>query len=551
MDPQSERSARLCDFIRDQTEEILAEWERAVRAQEVSAELSHVELRDRLPDLLRRVASVVASVHTGSDEPVGVLSGLHALARLDLGYDLGSLVNDYKLLRGTVLRLYSDVSGGVASIAEAKRFNDCIDDAVRVAVARYAMARGRTLLALDRISEAALGTSDLASFFGKLLQVVVETIDAVDMGAIFLWEDGALRVRASLGMLQGFDTLVLGIGEGFAGHVAAEKRPVEIREAGSHPMIKTRALPRETKALYGVPLLEDDQIIGVAYIGSRTAHDFAPEDTILLRTMASRATAFIVQARLRQAEAAERDRAQRAEEALKETAAFRERFIDVLSHDLKNLVGIITNTAALLLAREIHTERGADMAARIMRTSERMSRMIRDLLDFTRVRLGGGIPVTLAPGDLATICEQVVDEFRAGHPDRQVVLGSTGDLRGEWDADRIAQAVMNLCKNADDYGTPGTPISVSVTGSRDVVEVAVQNQGPPIPPDQMAHIFEPYRRASERRTSSGLGLGLYIVREVARAHGGTVEPHIGKDEVAFVLRLPRVAAKAGPLGSPS
>jgi signal transduction histidine kinase len=148
------------------------------------------------------------------------------------------------------------------------------------------------------------------------------------------------------------------------------------------------------------------------------------------------------------------------------------------------------------------------MASRISRTAERMTRMIRDLLDFTRGRLGGGIPVSLSPGDLGVVVSQVVDELRAAYPDRGFRLLPEGDLRGEWDSDRVAQAVMNLCTNAIQYATPGTPITVGVSREGDSVSVNVENRGDPIPDHDLENVFDPYRRLAPEGRSAGVGLGL-------------------------------------------
>lgn len=165
--------------------------------------------------------------------------------------------------------------------------------------------------------------------------------------------------------------------------------------------------------------------------------------------------------------------------------------------------------------------------------------MIRDLLDFTRGRLGGGIPVTPQLMDLGEVCAQVVDEIRAAHPDREIRLEAVGELSGSWDPDRVAQAVANLCNNAVDYGDPGTAVDVRVGGGESEVEISVANDADPIAPEALDTLFDPYRRASRRRNGAGLGLGLFIVRAIAQAHGGTVEPSATTRRVVFTLRLPR------------
>ena len=148
--------------------------------------------------------------------------------------------------------------------------------------------------------------------------------------------------------------------------------------------------------------------------------------------------------------------------------------------------------------------------------------MIRDVLDFTRGHLGGGIPVEPTRGDLAEICSRVVDETKAVHPEREIVFVVQGDVVGTWDRARLEQVVSNLVSNAVRHGQG--KIVVEAVGEANEIVLRVQNGGPPIPSNDLPTIFEPFRRGPETpRGSEGLGLGLYIVREIVRAHGGTVQ----------------------------
>jgi sigma-B regulation protein RsbU (phosphoserine phosphatase) len=150
-----------------------------------------------------------------------------------------------------------------------------------------------------------------------------------------------------------------------------------------------------------------------------------------------------------------------------------------------------------------------------------MTQMIRDLLDFTRGHLGGGIPVEPAQADLAEICSRVVDETKAVHPQREIELSTRGDLSGLWDASRLEQVVSNLVSNAVHHGQDR--ILVEAVGEPIQVVLRVRNGGPPIPPTELPTLFEAFKGPRDRRATQGLGLGLYIVKEIVRAHGGTVE----------------------------
>jgi signal transduction histidine kinase len=181
---------------------------------------------------------------------------------------------------------------------------------------------------------------------------------------------------------------------------------------------------------------------------------------------------------------------------------------------------------------------------RVISSAERMKRMISDLLDFARGRLGGGIPLSPGPLDLASLCREVAEELEAGRPGREVGLELEGDLQGEWDADRLSQLLINLGKNALDYSPEETSVRFTLHGDGECVRLEVHNWGPPIPPEQLGSIFEPFRRfADEERSpssTSGLGLGLYIVEQIVRAHGGEVSVRSTEEEgTRFTVRLPR------------
>jgi signal transduction histidine kinase len=162
-----------------------------------------------------------------------------------------------------------------------------------------------------------------------------------------------------------------------------------------------------------------------------------------------------------------------------------------------------------------------------------MERMVRDLLDFTRAHLAGGITLSLSRCDLSAICQQVVEEARLAYPERAIRVELSGDLSGLWDGPRVAQAVANLVVNALEHGH--REVAIAAIDDGPTVRVAVHNDGPPIPPERQSSLFEPFHPS--RRS---LGLGLYIVREIARIHGADLEVRSSVDDgTTFALRLPR------------
>ncbi len=233
----------------------------------------------------------------------------------------------------------------------------------------------------------------------------------------------------------------------------------------------------------------------------------------------------------------------RAQEQLAQALAFREQVMGILGHDLRNPLGAVCALAALLLRREDLPEDAMEPIAEIGRAGHRMLEMIGTLLDFTGSRFAGALPVAPVATDLHDVCRNVVGELRAASPGRSIELELEGDGRGTWDPARMAQVVSNLVGNALQHGARHAPVRVSVSGDDRTVVLAVENQGPAIAPELMPGLFEPFFRGPAPRDTSrgrGLGLGLYIVRQVVDAHGGTVDVDSSEERgTAFTVRLPR------------
>jgi PAS domain-containing protein len=181
----------------------------------------------------------------------------------------------------------------------------------------------------------------------------------------------------------------------------------------------------------------------------------------------------------------------------RELAEFREMFIGMLGHDLRNPVASIVMSAAALLQRDELSEKNAEKAAIIIRGGQRMQRMITQLLEFTRARLGGGFPLEPKPVDLREVCRNVVEEFEAS-----IEMEMEGDLTGTWDEDRLAEVLSNLVGNAIEYARPETAVLVKAYAEGAAVVAEIVNQGDPIPADVLPFIFQPFRRARRTRSRS-------------------------------------------------
>jgi PAS domain S-box-containing protein len=241
----------------------------------------------------------------------------------------------------------------------------------------------------------------------------------------------------------------------------------------------------------------------------------------------------------------------RAQEDLAQALVFRDQMVGILGHDLRNPLGAVRALATLLLRREDLPESARESVAEIGRAGQRMLEMIGTLLDFTRSRFGGGLPVVPAAMDLAEVCRRVVGELRAAGRGGRIELDLRGNGRGTWDPGRIAQVVSNLVSNALEHGAKDGAVRVSLRGDGDDATLAVTNAGPPIPRELASVMFEPFCQGSALRDAAharGLGLGLYIVRQVVSAHGGTISVDSSAERgTTFTVRLPRaLAARRAP-----
>jgi PAS domain S-box-containing protein len=650
---------------------------------------------------------------------------------------------------------------------------------VREAVNCYGRQRNRILVGLDRLTMAYPGGHSLAELLDRLLEVFAQTSEAVDTSSILLLEDdGRLHVRASIGLDEEVKRAwSVAVGEGFAGTIAETRQPHLIHDVPRDRLLKSPFLRAAgIHALYGVPLIDNDQLLGVAHMGSRTAYDFSDEDKALFRVLGTRAATLIYDALLREnaerrtaeleatidaipgelviadakrglihangsalsllgvasladaqqigdmaarqdmrlADSGKRltedeipfNRALRGETVhtdlvmrhsghdrkivLRTVAApihlhgeviasvaigtditeqktaeeqfralannipqlawiaddtgsiywynqrwfdytgttldemkgwgwtsvhhpehvervvgkiarhfasgetwedlfplrgrdgryrwflsratpihdesgrvvrwfgtntdvteqrrleeAREQFVGILGHDLRNPLNAIMMSAQLLLRGQELDARVASGVQRIYGAGSRMRAMVNDLLDFTRGRLGGGIPVQLQEANLEALVRSVVAETEAAYPSHTIVVSVAGEAAGRLDPDRISQVIQNLVTNAIQHGDPAQPIAVAVAGTDgDTLELRVSNRGRTIPAALLPHLFEPFRRLAEagKETRASLGLGLFIVAEIVAAHRGTVSvTSTDQEGTSFTVRLPRRA----------
>src|SRR5262245_8470167 len=222
----------------------------------------------------------------------------------------------------------------------------------------------------------------------------------------------------------------------------------------------------------------------------------------------------------------------------------RENFLGILGHDLRDPLSTIVTAAKLMLEEGFDQSTMPDLAGRIVRTAERLHQLVFDLLDFTRTRVGGQMPIRRRETDLGRTVRNVADEFASSHPERPVHINVSGDLNGSWDEKRMSQAIGNLLANAVHHGAEDKPIDVSASADDREVEIAVHNEGPPIPQERHSRLFEPLNSAGARgaqaRGTSHLGLGLYIANAIVSGHKGRIDVDSSSERgTTFTIHLPR------------
>ncbi|WP_368738305.1 ATP-binding protein [Corallococcus exiguus] len=660
------------EFLRANHDTLLTEWQQAVMRDLGGKDAARPPwLIDHMPELLTALADAMELGPEALDER---MEAAHAAARIDAGFNLGEVAQEYALLRRCILHRLETLEQRLRP-GDLTRLEETLDRVVTRTMTFFWDMKQRILQTLDRMSEATLDDPDMETLLERLLTRLMESALTVNTAAVMLREDDALVVRAAVGL--GTDEvkgLRVPVGQGVSGLAALERRPFFVRSAATDPRVLLGPLRRAgLRALYGLPLMDGERLLGMAYMGSRTAFAFSDADVLLFHAVAERASAHIAQTELHAREHEARQEAERslalldslldaapvgiafldqdlrylringtlarlnnkpmedhrgrtlhemvrigavapieralrqvletgrpvqdvllegpdpvrgragvwradyfpvrtpdgallgvgstvvditdlkrAEDALQQSIDFREELIAVLGHDLRNPLHAV-NASAFMLGKlpELDTpsRRSVD---RIRKATARMTRMINDILDFARSRLGGGIPVARQHVNMEELCQGMLEELQVVYPERPLLLEAHGDdLWGDWDPDRVTQVLGNLVVNALQHAKNDSPVITTLTGEATDVVMRVRNEGEPIPPELLPHLFDPFKPSSTPEQGGkqrSLGLGLYIVSEIIHVHQGTVrvETSLGQG-TTFTVRWPRVPLPPGYL----
>lgn len=376
-------------------------------------------------------------------------------------------------------------------------------------VLRAEETRMQQLRKLTEVGRALTYAATLDEVFRLTVTHAADLVEAKTALLLVKDDEGLLTLRASVGLdaalLDGFREP---LSEGVMGHLA--------------DLVGTPA-----RCFLGVPLVVAGAIKGILIVIRTPRSVGGEQDEWLLSALADQAASALEKSRL------------------DEIGEFRERLIGIVGHDLRNPMSTILLGAHILLHREGLGEKETEVTRRIARSAQLAVRLIDQLLDLTRSRLGGGIPIDPRRVDMHAIFRQVLEETEIAHPERPLRTHLHGDLVGVWDRDRLYQLLSNLVGNAVEHGAPRTPIDVRAEGGTAEIIIEIGSRGEPIPAATLPYIFDAFRKGRTRvpTSATGLGLGLFIAQQIARSHGGSISAtSTEKDGTIFRVRLPREVA---------
>ena len=328
--------------------------------------------------------------------------------------------------------------------------------------------------------------------------------------------------------------------------VRQRRATIAFDHASADPQWRDHHTPRTygLESYIAVPIiLEDGELFGtLCAIDPKPAPASRPETVSMFELFAQLiATQIEAQRRVSASEAALLD--------AHETSLLREQFIAVLGHDLRNPLAAI-EAGTTMLARKVESSDGERILREMRRVTARMGRLINDVLDFARGRLGSGLTALLQPTDLTPVLSQVVDELRASYPDRSLITDIDLTSLVDCDPDRIAQLASNLLANAVTHGDAEVPVRLRAVNTEAAFVLTVTNGGGAIPPHVKAKLFQPFTRRHTGEVQDGLGLGLYICNQIATAHEGDLTVSSVPGETCFELRMPLGAAEVQRLRTP-
>jgi PAS domain S-box-containing protein len=407
------------------------------------------------------------------------------------------------------------------------------------------------LRAIQSVTEAALAHLNLDDLLKALLDRIGEIL-AVDTVAVLLIEqsdDAVLAARAAMGLEEEVERGVrIPLGQGFAGRIASECRPIVLDDVEQADVLNPLLREKGVRSMLGVPLMIQGQVIGVLHVGSLNYRRFSERDIQFLQIVGDRVALAIEHARLIEAA-----RTAQQEAAIAEAAArARDEFLSVAAHELRTPMTSLRMAAELLL-RRVGQGPISDptQLRRALRTidhqSRKLSRLVTQLLETVRIQ-AERVELQPAPTNLTDLVAGLVDQAQLQTSRHELLMSAPESVWATVDALRLEQVITNLLDNAIKFTPNGGPIEIELAQpALNVVRLAVRDHGVGVDPAHRPHLFERFYQAHGNEFRSGMGLGLYISRQIVEMHGGTIEVEFPADGgTRFVVELPRKAEEAEP-----
>jgi PAS domain S-box-containing protein len=432
----------------------------------------------------------------------------------------------------------------IRDLTERKQAED--DRNMLLSLERNARAHTEQVLqqlrAVQAITEAALSHLDLASLLEALLDRLAELLEVDTVAILLLTDDGQWLVpRAAKGIEEEVEAGIrLPLGRGFAGRIAAEQRPIVLDDVGHSDVLNPILRQKGITSLLGVPLLVEGRVLGVLHVGSLQSRHFTEEESALLQIAADRVALAIDRARLYAAAEQARSAAETADEQVRQ----RDQFLSVAAHELRTpITGL---RAAIHVVRRPLLQGIIPPLERLLRLTElveqeadKLGRLVTQLFDLSRME-SGKLALELTEVDLVQVARAVVERALAQHPTAEIELLGVDTLWAGADALRMEQVLINLVDNAVKYSPEGGRITVECTSpSPGIAQIAVRDHGVGVAQGEQERIFERFYQVDTSRRAVGLGLGLYVSREIIERHGGRIwveRPPDGGSR--FLVQLP-------------
>ena len=399
---------------------------------------------------------------------------------------------------------------------------------------------------LQAVTDSAFVRLTLDDLLYEMLDRIRELLAADSAVILLLTEDGqALTVRATIGFEEDATGLIIPVGKGVAGSIAASRTPLIVEDLSAVDVINP-VLRHNTHSLIGAPLIVEGRLIGVIHAGAKQLRRFTDEDVRLLQLAADRVALAIEHARLYEVE-------QQARRQAEEANRMKDEFLALVSHELRSPLNAILGYAALLRYRGLDPQNVKQAAEVIDRSGKAQAQLIDDLLDTARI-ISGKLRLELGPVDLVSVIDQAVQTIHPAADAKGISIetdlpSEIGQITG--DPTRLQQVVWNLLSNAVKFTPHGGRVEARLERVDPHIRITVGDTGKGISPDFLPYVFDRFRQAdsSSARRYGGLGLGLALVKYLVELHGGTIEAaSAGEGRGAtFKVTLP-VRAVTTPLG---